>query len=444
MSKAPQALPPPKYKLFLIIWQCVLTLGTVNVLAGSTKDLQAWGVAFSAATFIALCHQMVIIIYCLAPTIMSLTIVEKWIKGPRCPVEQMSPIYSILDQGLQIFAAPLKEKPPEEIMNRLDRLEGELKAFIVLETSSINSIGKILHHEFLFLTYFVTIFLGKADRLKRVNHELLMLINERSEKIEKAFKESVDDNFNLSDVIPLAGGEDYVSAVDIENGVVRTYDPNDYSGGIYDEDNCEAVDIEKDEIVPLETQCAKLALSRIIDPALIKLELYGTRELGGGSCLSDDVPFGYKARKQFPNAGLRKKDSMTFHKESNSTAGGTRDKDKDKDATLSLNQFQSKSNDDHLNSSNHSKTFTRHHSEDSFRNRHSSVSLVDLGAPKQLRPNPSSSHSLFELENQTEARRLSVSNSHYKKPLTMVVSHFVKWERTLEFENWLKELFEIM
>ena len=129
MSKAPQALPPPKYKLFLVIWQCVLILGEVNVLAGSTRDLQKYGLAFSAATFIALCHQMVIIIYCLAPTIMSLSIVEKWIKGPRYPVEEMSPIFSILDQGLQIFAAPLKEKPPEEIMNRLDRLEGEIKPF---------------------------------------------------------------------------------------------------------------------------------------------------------------------------------------------------------------------------------------------------------------------------------------------------------------------------
>lgn len=275
-----------------------------------------------------------------------------------------------------------------------------------------------------------------------------MLINERSEKIEKAFKESVDDNFTLADVTPLPNGGNYVSTVDTESGMLRTYDPNDYSGGIYDEDYSEAVDIEKDEVLPLETQCAKLALSRIIDPALIKLELYGTRELG--SCLSDDVPFGYKARKQYPNAGLKKKDSMTFHKDSNLTAGGGRDKDKvkDKDVTgtggLNQFQFQSKGNDDHLTPSNRSQSFTRQHSEDSFRNRHSSVSLVDLGAPKQLRPNPSSSQSLFELENQTEARRLSVSNSHYKKPLTMVVSHFVKWERTLEFEAWLKELFEIM
>lgn len=229
-----------------------------------------------------------------------------------------------------------------------------------------------------------------------------MLINERSEKIEKAFKESVDDNFNLSDVKPLLE----------EGGIVgpqgpRTYDPNDSSGGMDDEDYTEVVDIEEEDEVP-ETQCAKLALSRIIDPALIKLELYGTRERG--SRLSEDIPFGYKARRQKPNGGLKKKDPVVFHP-----------------STKNLNGSAGQIN-----------------GESPLRTRQSNVSLSDLSAPKQLRPNPTSSHSLFELENQTEARRLSITSNHYNEPLTMVVSHFVKWERTLEFENWLKDLFEIM
>jgi hypothetical protein len=124
MGKAPQAVPPPKYKLFLIIWFCVLTLNLVNVLAGGQRELMGYGLAFSAATFIGLCHQMVVIIYALAPCMLSCYLLERWIKAPRCKVEEMTPIYSILDQGLQIFAAPPKEKPPQEIMNRLDRLEG--------------------------------------------------------------------------------------------------------------------------------------------------------------------------------------------------------------------------------------------------------------------------------------------------------------------------------
>lgn len=126
MSKAPQAVPPPKYKLFIIIWFCVLSLNLVNVLAGGPRDLIGYGLAFSAVTFIGLCHQMVVIIYALAPCLLSFYVLERWIKAPRCKVEEMTPIYSILDQGLQIFAALPKEKPPQEIMNRLDRLEGTL------------------------------------------------------------------------------------------------------------------------------------------------------------------------------------------------------------------------------------------------------------------------------------------------------------------------------
>ena len=97
----------------------------MNVLAGGSRDLMRNGLAFSAATFIGLIHQMVFIIYALAPFFMSLNAVERWIKSPRCAIEEMSPVYSILDQGLQIFAAAPAEKPPREIMDRLDRLEGE-------------------------------------------------------------------------------------------------------------------------------------------------------------------------------------------------------------------------------------------------------------------------------------------------------------------------------
>lgn len=127
MSKAPQALPPPKYKLFIVIWLCVYGVNLVNVLAGGSRDLLRYGLAFSAATFIGLIHQMVFIIYALAPFIMSLYAVERWIKSPRCAIEEMSPVYSILDQGLQIFAAAPVEKPSREIIDRLDRLEGKRK-----------------------------------------------------------------------------------------------------------------------------------------------------------------------------------------------------------------------------------------------------------------------------------------------------------------------------
>lgn len=124
MKVAPMAMPPPKFKLFFIIWMCVYFSNIINTFAGGKKQLMNYGFSFGAATFIELCHMMPVIIYALAPYLMSLYIIERWIKSPRSLVDDMSPIYRVFDQGLEIFAAPPKEKPPPEIMNRLDRLEG--------------------------------------------------------------------------------------------------------------------------------------------------------------------------------------------------------------------------------------------------------------------------------------------------------------------------------
>ena len=64
-------------------------------------------------------------------------------QAKRMPPERMPPLLRVLDQGLEIFAAAQRERIPPEVASRLDRLE------------------------------------GRAERLKRVNHELLQ-VNETS------------------------------------------------------------------------------------------------------------------------------------------------------------------------------------------------------------------------------------------------------------------------
>ena len=51
---------------------------------------------------------------------------------------------------------------------------------------------------------------------------------------------------------------------------------------------------------------------------------------------------------------------------------------------------------------------------------------------------------LSALENDSEKRTFSADDGQEKKALTMVVTHLVKWERTLEFESWIKDLFDQM
>ena len=187
LKSAPKAMPPPKYKLFFVIWSCVFIANLANAFAGDKYAMMRAGIPFSAATFIELCHCMPVIIYALAPLIMSFQLVARWMKAKRCAPEDMSPLHRLLDQGLevctaassitrtlsntfqyhrnhfntssypsihpsphpcilssiQIFAAANKEKIPPEVTTRLDRLE------------------------------------GRVERLKRVNHELLQLIDLR-------------------------------------------------------------------------------------------------------------------------------------------------------------------------------------------------------------------------------------------------------------------------
>jgi hypothetical protein len=52
---------------------------------------------------------------------------------------------------------------------------------------------------------------------------------------------------------------------------------------------------------------------------------------------------------------------------------------------------------------------------------------------------------LLDLENQREAQNYSAASGNTENTaLTMVVTHHVKWERTLEFENWTKDMFQKM
>ena len=53
------------------------------------------------------------------------------------------------------------------------------------------------------------------------------------------------------------------------------------------------------------------------------------------------------------------------------------------------------------------------------------------------------SRSTFDLESQTEYKNY-VAQELESKPLTMCVTHYVRWERTLAFESWIQDMFNTM
>lgn len=66
---------------------------------------------------------------------------------------------------------------------------------------------------------------------------------------------------------------------------------------------------------------------------------------------------------------------------------------------------------------------------------------VPSNSDSQRLKQSASAASLLHLENQREA---PASGNAQNAALTMVVTHHVKWEKTLEFENWTKDMFQKM
>ena len=80
---------------------------------------------------------------------------------------------------------------------------------------------------------------------------------------------------------------------------------------------------------------------------------------------------------------------------------------------------------------------------------HASSSIPSRGRSHSIDVRKSASRSgsmsiLSALESGNEERTFSAEDGQEQKALTMVVTHLVKWERTLEFENWIKEMFDQM
>ena len=234
--------------------------------------------------------------------------------------------------------------------------------------------------------------LGKVDRLRRVNHELLELINERSGTLERALKGYV----NVEDSIPLRS--------------------NDSGGSPSDECSLQDVDLVARETSLTGTQSATSRVSSV-DPALVSLQQYHVSNDNGHlnhektsvtSRIRQDI-FGKKVKKSM----------MTFHSE----------KDADEKGAV---YYDNPSLEAGVSS------------------------IRDSALPPEASPpsnfqqgrtvhTSASSASLLDLENQTEARNhAAASGTTEHTALTMVVTHHVKWEKTLEFENWTKDMFKKM
>jgi hypothetical protein len=77
--------------------------------------------------FLSLIHVVSVLGYAGFPVVMSIPVIDRWLKRPRQDVSSMSPLHALLDQGLKMFS--IKMAPPsvpKELLTRISRLEARV------------------------------------------------------------------------------------------------------------------------------------------------------------------------------------------------------------------------------------------------------------------------------------------------------------------------------
>ena len=150
-----QILPPPKWKLYIIIDIGALFAVLSTAASGASTKMKALGFPGGSITFLNLCHIVFMIAYAVSPTLMSISFISKWLRAPRRKPQDMIPIWRILDQGFEIFSAPTKEGPPKEILSRLELLEGHVERLRKINfefSQQIVSLTNLLENRHLYLS----------------------------------------------------------------------------------------------------------------------------------------------------------------------------------------------------------------------------------------------------------------------------------------------------
>lgn len=264
--------------------------------------------------------------------------------------------------------------------------------------------------------------LGKVDRLRRVNHELLELINEKSGNLEKALKNYVQDE----DLIPM-----YRS--DSRDSMTIEYAARKDDMKVPLRVPLKAADLVPREINHVGPRSVLPTISSA-DPALLLLQQYNIAN--DTSSVSRE-----KATRSAQLAAQMRQD-LFGKKVKKSTTTYPFEEDKDTDTDIDIEACFSTDNPgldvfrtDAKKNTNRDGTAIMSPDEPSPSN---------TSHPQRMRESTSAA-SLHDLENQREVKNYPPAGGNTEnRALTMVVTHHVKWERTLEFENWTKDMFQKM
>lgn len=117
--------PPPKWKLFLIIWIGVYLAVLLSNFSGIGRIMNENGFPLYMILLISLIHSVTVLSFTLFPLVMSVPAVGRWLKAPRPEPENMNDILWFLDLGLDLFSQEVVADIGD-ILQRLQTLEGRL------------------------------------------------------------------------------------------------------------------------------------------------------------------------------------------------------------------------------------------------------------------------------------------------------------------------------
>eukprot|EP00038_Savillea_parva_P007324 m.169313 g.169313 ORF g.169313 m.169313 type:complete len:804 (-) comp13086_c0_seq1:43-2454(-) len=145
-AMSPLVLPPPKWKLWLVIWACVASASIAQSEAAVSAGLRNdnW-LEFEPALFVQLSISVIFIVYAYSPLLTSVEIrgigLARWLKLPRVKVSTrrgkrcldgrifLAGIIDVMNNGFSLFNPPPPDHGSPELQARIAKLEGRLDAF---------------------------------------------------------------------------------------------------------------------------------------------------------------------------------------------------------------------------------------------------------------------------------------------------------------------------
>ena len=144
----PKPLPPPKWKLTIILIVCVYIMVVVTILSKQGVVLAKQGLPVGLITFIGVGQIVLVLVYTLLPLVMGIPVIAKWLRQTRPPVSSMHPLVRTLDQGFAMFALKMEPKVPSEILRRIDKLESNIERLRASNHKLFTELGQYKNHHY--------------------------------------------------------------------------------------------------------------------------------------------------------------------------------------------------------------------------------------------------------------------------------------------------------